>query len=190
MKESDSKDGSYLRGKTYYPYCGRGLIQLTWAENYKKYGNFRGFRKTEVRPATYHEAGWNPDELLVMSNSNYNAANCTDSAGYYIAAYAGMVGKMDAGISVEDSIAVCRCVNGDVAVQNINGLDGRLQGLLFVRDVLLDSFADAASEKLSFTWRRNSQQEPTGKLNKSGKPIKAFIAREWEMDVSLVKQRP
>lgn len=190
MKESDSKDGSYLRGKTYYPYYGRGLIQLTWAENYKKYGNFRGFRKTEIRPATYHEAGWNPDELLVTSNSNYNAANCADSAGYYIAAYTGMVGKMDAGISVEDSIAVCRCVNGDVAVQNINGLDGRLQGLLFVRDVLLDSLADATSEKLSFTWRRNSQQELTGKLNKSGKPIKAFIAREWELDVSLVKQRP
>lgn len=56
MKESDSKDGSYLRGKAYYPYFGRGLIQLTWAENYKKYGEFRGFPKTEFSPATYHEA--------------------------------------------------------------------------------------------------------------------------------------
>jgi len=190
MKESDSKDGSYLRGKAYYPYYGRGLIQLTWAENYKKYGEFRGFRKTEASPATYHEAGWNPDMLLVTSNSNYNAANCADSAGYYIAGYAGMVMKMDQGISVDDVIAVSRCVNGNVAVQNINGLDGRLQSVFFIRDVLLDLASEATSEVLHFTWRRNSQQESTSKLNKKGKPIKAFIARVWDMEVSLAKQRP
>ena len=190
MKESDSKDGSYLRGKAYYPYYGRGLIQLTWAENYKKYGEFRGFRKTEVSPATYHEAGWNPDTLLVTSNSNYNAANCADSAGYYIVGYTGMIKKMDQGISVDDVIAVSRCVNGNVATQNINGLDGRLQSVFFIRDVLLDLVTEATSQVLHFTWRRNSQQEPTGKLNKKGKPIKAFIARDWDMTVSLTKQRP
>jgi predicted chitinase len=190
MKESDSKDGSYLRGKSYYPYYGRGFIQLTWMENYKKYGEYRGFPKTEIRPATYHEVGWNPDELLVSNNDVYNASNCVDSAGYYVAAYAGMVKKMDGGVSVADAVAVSRCVNGDVAMENINGLDGRLQGLLNIRDVLLDFVADALIEKLSFTWRRNSQQEPTAKINKSGAPIKAYILRSWELDVSLVKQRP
>ncbi|RZL65363.1 MAG: hypothetical protein EOP81_04750 [Variovorax sp.] len=190
MKESDSKDGSYLKGKAYYPYYGRGLIQLTWAANYQKYGQFRAFRTTEVSPATYHEAGWNVDTLLVTSNSNYNAANCADSAGCYIAGYAGMVGKMDAGISVEDCIAVSRCVNGNVAVQNINGLDGRLQSVLVIRDVLLDLPAEATSEIMRFTWRRNSQQEATGKLNKQGKPVKAFIARLWDLEISLAKQRP
>lgn len=29
---------SYLRSKKYWPWYGRGLIQITWEENYKKYG--------------------------------------------------------------------------------------------------------------------------------------------------------
>ncbi|MCC3246650.1 hypothetical protein LG047_15215 [Methylocystis sp. WRRC1] len=28
----------YLRAKKYYPWYGRGLIQITWKENYEKYG--------------------------------------------------------------------------------------------------------------------------------------------------------
>ena len=28
----------YLKGKPYYPYIGRGYVQLTWKENYEKYG--------------------------------------------------------------------------------------------------------------------------------------------------------
>jgi putative chitinase len=28
----------YLRSKKYWPYIGRGYVQLTWAENYKKMG--------------------------------------------------------------------------------------------------------------------------------------------------------
>jgi predicted chitinase len=27
---------SYLKGKKYYPYIGRGLVQLTWLDNYQK----------------------------------------------------------------------------------------------------------------------------------------------------------
>lgn len=27
---------SYLKGKKYYPYIGRGFVQLTWEENYRK----------------------------------------------------------------------------------------------------------------------------------------------------------
>jgi putative chitinase len=29
---------AYLRSKSYYPWYGRGLIQITWAANYKKFG--------------------------------------------------------------------------------------------------------------------------------------------------------
>ena len=30
---------SYLRGKKYYPYIGRGYVQLTWQWNYEKFGD-------------------------------------------------------------------------------------------------------------------------------------------------------
>lgn len=30
----------YLRSKKYYPFIGRGYVQLTWKENYKKFGDF------------------------------------------------------------------------------------------------------------------------------------------------------
>lgn len=29
---------SYLRGKAYWPWIGRGLVQITWKRNYEKYG--------------------------------------------------------------------------------------------------------------------------------------------------------
>lgn len=29
---------TYLRGKPYYPWYGRGLVQITWEANYKKFG--------------------------------------------------------------------------------------------------------------------------------------------------------
>lgn len=30
---------AYLRGLRYYPYIGRGLVQITWEANYKKFGD-------------------------------------------------------------------------------------------------------------------------------------------------------
>lgn len=30
---------SYLKSKKYYPYIGRGLVQLTWLDNYKKFAS-------------------------------------------------------------------------------------------------------------------------------------------------------
>jgi hypothetical protein len=30
---------TYLRSKSYYPYYGRGYVQLTWKQNYQHYGN-------------------------------------------------------------------------------------------------------------------------------------------------------
>jgi len=186
MKEGDSRDGSYLRGKSYYPYYGRGLIQLTWEDTYIDYGKHKGFPRTEHHPSIYKNAGWNPDILLVKNNTEYNEKNCTDSAGFYIARKEKMLQKMDHGTSTEDAIAVSRCVNGNVDIERLNGLDARLQSIRCIRDVLLDMPADATTESLSFSWRRNSQPE----LTASGK--KKFILRtpDWIIDVLLDKQRP
>ena len=39
LAEYDSLDGTYLRSKPYYPYYGRGYIQLTWKDNYRAAGD-------------------------------------------------------------------------------------------------------------------------------------------------------
>lgn len=192
MKEGDNKTGTYLSGKKYYPYYGRGLIQLTWAEAYKKYGTFRSFPITERAPAIYSIAGWNPDVLIATSDSVFNAVNCADSAGYYIASHSSMLSKMDEGISKDDAVKVSRCVNGEVAIQNLNGLDARLQSIVLLKYVLLDFVNDDKTEELKFEWRRDSAQENTGALSANGKPKKAFILKSspWVLDVFLDKQRP
>jgi predicted chitinase len=189
MKESDNKTNTYLRSKPYYPYYGRGLIQLTWKDAYKKYGNFRGFAITENISSQYFYAGWNPDLLLVASNTVYHEKNCADSAGFYIAQNEGMKRQMDAGMNQADAIAVSKFVNGSVAIENLNGLDARLQSILFLRDVLLDMPAESLSEQVNFDWRRNSEQELT---MKNGRMTKAFVktAAPWSINVSLIKQRP
>lgn len=33
---------SYLRRKKYYPFYGRGYVQLTWLDNYRRFGKFLG----------------------------------------------------------------------------------------------------------------------------------------------------
>jgi hypothetical protein len=38
---------SYLSSKPYYPYYGRGFIQLTWEKNYKHYGDLLGINMVE-----------------------------------------------------------------------------------------------------------------------------------------------
>lgn len=38
VREMDNQNKTYLKSKKYYPYYGRGLIQITWKENYEKYG--------------------------------------------------------------------------------------------------------------------------------------------------------
>ena len=98
---------------------------------------------------------------------------------------------MDGGISQANSIQVSRAVNGDVDMEKLNGLDLRLQSVLFLRDVLLDHPANKATEAISFLWRRNSEKEPTGLTLPDGAPKRAFILRSspWVIDVPLEKQR-
>ena len=189
MKEGDNRTGTYLRGQSYWPYYGRGLIQLPWLAGYEKYGEFRNFPKT-VRSGMYAELGWNPDEFIARDNTTFNAANCADSACFYVASHARMVSLMDQSISQIDAIAVSKCVNGNVAIQKLNGLDARLQSILFLRDVLLDNVADALTETLTFSWRRNSDREPI--TDSHGKVKKAFVLRDppWTIAAPLDKQRP
>ncbi len=191
MKEGDNAAGTYLSGKPYYPYYGRGLIQLTWLAGYKKYGDFRGFAHT-LQSGPYSALGWSPDTMIALNNTSYNAANCADSACCYVVATAGMLKKIDNGIAQSDAIAVSKCVNGNVAIQNLNGLEVRLQSVLFLRDTLLNLRADAVTESMTFSWRRNSQTEPTGQVNAQGHPIKRYILRDspWVIQVPLDKQRP
>lgn len=189
VKEGDNRAGTYLRGQPYWPYYGRGLIQLTWLDKYLEYGRFRAFAKTEPS-GTYAALGWNPDNLIAGSNSTFNAGNCSDSACFFVVSKTGMLKAMDGGIATDDAVDVSRYVNGRVALQNLNGLDIRLQSILFLRDVLLDNPADDATESLTFTWRRSSEKEPTGRINSKGKSERAFISKVWTIDVPLEKQRP
>jgi hypothetical protein len=189
MKEGDNDKKTYLIGQPYYPYYGRGLIQLTWLAGYQKYGSFRHFATTESA-GKYVALGWNPDTLIALNNTTYNSNNCADSACFYVMSHASMMRKMDAGIGQTDAIAVSKCVNGDVAIQNLNGLDVRLQSILFLRDALLDDVATALTESMSFSWRRNSEREKI--TDSKGKEKKVFILRDspWVIEVPLDKQRP
>lgn len=109
-----------------------------------------------------------------------------------------MARKMDAGITQTDAIAVSKCVNGDVAIQNLNGLEIRLQSILFLRNILADTHSSALSESMTFSWRRNSRQEEVkdenGKVvkDKNGNIKKKYFLREspWTIDVPLNKQIP
>lgn len=191
MKEGDNAAGTYLSGKAYYPYYGRGLIQLTWKAGYEKYGIFRGFPRN-VTTGPYHDLGWNPDTMVALNNTTYNAINCADSACCFVINTPGMLKAIDNGIAQSDAIKVSKFVNGHVAIEKLNGLEVRLQSVLFLRDALLNQPADALTETLTFDWRRNSAQEPTGEFNAQGQPKKKFFLKDppWAIQVPLNKQRP
>jgi hydroxyethylthiazole kinase len=190
MKESGGP--AYLQAKSYYPYYGRGLIQLTWEETYRSYGNFRGFPHTIIN-GVYNEIGWDPDVYIARDNTDFNVANCADSAAYFVLYKRGLLKIMDNGIAQNDAIAASKAVNGGGShIENLNGLDSRLQSILFLRDILLDRVAEAASETITFNWRRNSEKEPTEELDSHGHPKKKFFLRTppWQISVPLDKQRP
>jgi hypothetical protein len=191
MKEGGNASGTYLSSTKYYPYYGRGLIQLTWEDGYKDYGKFRNFPRT-LQSGPYEGLGWNPDTMIALNNTTYNAPNCADSACWFVIGKNGMLKKIDNGIAQSDAIAVGKCVNGEVPIQKLNGLEVRLQSVLFLRDALLNRRSDALIETMTFNWRRNSEMEPNGQLNAKGNPIKEYIPREspWVIQVPLDKQRP
>jgi predicted chitinase len=190
MKESGGP--SYLQTKAYYPYYGRGLIQLTWEETYRSYGNFRGFPHT-ITNGTYDEIGWNPDAYIARDNTDFNATNCADSAAYFVLYKRGLLKIMDNGIKQSDAIAASKAINGGGShIENLNGLDSRLQSVLFLRDVLLNGIADMPSETITFDWRRNSERESAAEIGSHDHQKKKFFLRvpPWQISVPLNKQRP
>lgn len=159
-----------LRGElaTYAPYYGRGLIQLTLLSNYEGYGKFKMLHGGSV-PAKFSALGWNPDQVIALDNDgNHNSNNCADSSAYYLISRANMLGHLDAGLTQDDAIRCSKDVNGYVAIENLNGLDLRLQTVIYLRRVVMDEIINDPVT-ISFDWRRSSDREPV--LNAQGQPI-------------------
>jgi hydroxyethylthiazole kinase len=206
VKENDGE------GQTYNPYYGRGLIQLTHAVNYRDYGDFRQFKLSHPIPTTpaptpgsdlarfSSDLGWNPNDLIATSDQVYSAGNCADSAGFYIVKRNGMLKHLDAGISQGDAIAVSKDVNGYVAIENLNGLDIRLQTVVYLKYILLDNIRPASgAESITFQWRRNSSREPD--FDAQGNPVmipntnppqqkKKYFLGNHTIGVILLHQKP
>lgn len=187
--------------QSYNPYYGRGLIQLTWLANYKLYGNFRRL-STPSTPQKFHELGWDPDVLIARNVSgDHNYKNCADSACFYIVQKKNMLSHLDAGIQQSDAIAASRDVNGNVSIQNLNGLDARLQSVIYLKHILLDYPRVSDTQSLTFEWRRSSQKEPV--LDENGHPVmipqtppkppivkKKFYLVTHTINASLLHQKP
>ncbi len=190
--------------RSYNPYYGRGLIQLTKEPNYSKYGEFRKFPDDPAVPAKFAHLKWNPDVLLADTNTVFNRHNCADSAGLYwtcremTAIGTNTLKTTDqGGIKIETAVQASRSTNGNVPNQNINGLEHRLQSFVYIRYILLDLIELGASEPLEFVWRRNTALETV--LNPDGTPVidphthhpkKKYFPTTHNIQVSLEKQRP
>jgi hypothetical protein len=93
---------------------------------------------------------------LAKNNSLFNYDNCADSAGFYwVCPEITATGEngltiSDAGFTVKNITHASRLVNGNVAPENINGLDVRLQLSVFLKYVLLDLIPDKDSELITF----------------------------------------
>ena len=182
---------------SYAPYYGRGLIQLTNPDNYGTYGKFRKFHGGTV-PSKFSELGWDPDEIIAKDNKGHrNDENCVDSACFYIAKRSGMLEHMDAGCSQEQATTVSKDVNGYVDIEKLNGLDLRLQAVMYLRKILLDEIFDTSTVAITFDWRRNSKKEP--KVDAQGhvvmhgtppKPVMMFYKKTHTIQASLLRQQP
>lgn len=184
------EESGYLRlvvegggeNQPYAPWYGRGLIQLTHLANYQEYGRFRAFPAQPGIPPLYSALGWNPDTQISQSD-----VNCADSAGFYWACptinamHRHMSRMADIGINPTDVLAVSRGINGNVAVQKVNGLDIRTQLAVYLKYVLMDDVLPSATgqptESITFTWRNRSSPTP-------------FTAVNHTINVLLSPQRP
>lgn len=183
--------------KKYSPYYGRGLIQLTHLETYQRYGRFRTLSDAAC-PQMYRELGWDPDARIARDNAgHFDALNCADSACFYVFWRVNMLNHLDHGVSQDDATIASKDVNGYVAIQHLNGLDRRLQAVLYLKTVLLDELRAGDSYRLTFHWRRSSELEVF--LDANGNPImdphthqvkRGYIAGIHTIDAPLTPQRP
>ncbi len=75
---------SYLQGKKYYPYIGRGYVQLTWKWNYEKFGNLLGVDLVNNPDlAKDPETAWRVCELGMVNGlfTNHKLADYIDENG-------------------------------------------------------------------------------------------------------------
>jgi hydroxyethylthiazole kinase len=188
--------------KSYAPFFGRGLIQLTRLANYRAYGTYRAFPTTHptTNPA-FVALGWDPDTLIASSQAVFDAVSSADTAGFYWLTHSTTnngLSRSDAGTGLTEIVSVSKYVNGNVSIQNLNGLDHRIGHFLYLKYVLMDLVRPASNtERLTFTWRRHSAQEPV--LDAAGNPVlvpgtttpkKQFVAGAHSVDFPLEHQRP
>ncbi|PIF74215.1 hypothetical protein CLU95_1336 [Variovorax sp. 54] len=181
----------------YSPYYGRGLIQLTHLENYKAYGEFRSFKRT-FPSNNFPALGWDPDTLIARDNrGGRNAENCVDSACFYLVKRENMLNHLDGGISQTDAITASKDVNGYVSIENLNGLDARLQSIIYLKYVLLEDVTRSATEMINFAWRRNSRKEAVldaqGRAVSTGnppRPLMKYHLGQHTIGVPLDRQKP
>jgi hypothetical protein len=179
----------------YAPYYGRGLIQLTHLENYEDYGKFRKFAH-ENAGSMYSGLKWNPDDLIAKDNNgHHNYENCVDSACFYIVKRNNMLSHLDAGVTQDAAIVASKDVNGYVAIENLNGLDVRLQSVIYLVNTLLDKVFEGDKVSITFDWRRNTEKEPVlddqGRPKIiDGKPVKKFYKTTHTIQASILRQKP
>lgn len=97
---------TYLQSKPYYPYYGRGYVQLTWEENYRKMGNKLGINLL----------GDNKDRALepnIAAEIMYSGMRDGDFTGKKLASYFSS--------SVNDPVNARRIINGTDKAQTIAG---------------------------------------------------------------------
>lgn len=76
-RESDNASGTYLSGKDYYPYYGRGLLQITWKNTYQHYYEFSGKNVVEDYSLVdsnidiaFDISGWYWSQGKILRNNN------------------------------------------------------------------------------------------------------------------------
>ena len=187
--------------KSYAPFFGRGLIQLTFLGNYRAYGNYRAFPTTAptTNPA-FAALRWDPDTLIASSQTVFDAVNSADTAGFYWLTHVPANNGLrlsDAGIDLASIVAVSHYVNGGRTDQDVNALDHRIGHFLYMKHVVMDVVRPASNvERLTFTWRRDTAREPVldaagnPVLDARGRPRTRFVAGAHTVDFPLDHQRP
>jgi hypothetical protein len=132
-----------------------------------------------------------------VHNGGHNYQNCADSACFYVIKRNKMLSHLDAGAEQSNAITASKDVNGYVDIEKLNGLDARLQSVVYLKTILTDFVKVSDTLRITFDWRRNSSQEPV--LDANGhvvmvgtppKPKKKFYRTTHLIDVSLEHQRP
>lgn len=174
--------------RPYAPWWGRGLIQLTHLNNYKWFGDYRKFPKT-ISTGQYSSLGWSPD-LLISSND----FNCIDTIVYWINPKAVATGHnalidADTGLEVDHFTNTAKSTNGNVSIENINGLDGRLQVATYLKFIFTDEIQQTNSRTLTFSWRSATTQ--TGvRLLPNGTQKRIFEPTQHTIEVNTTPRRP